>query len=59
MPFNPKIHLQWDVSTVLEGLGAGRLHPQPEPGQIGIPNVMPLAADLGAIDHARRQRDAR
>ena len=49
-PFNPKIHVHRKVSTVLEGLRAARLHPQPEPSQLGIPNPVPLAPDLGVID---------
>jgi len=50
MPFNPKIHVHRKVSTVLEGLRAARLHPQPEPSQPEIPNPVPLAPDLGVID---------
>src|SRR4051794_28494791 len=46
LPFNPKIHLHRKVSTVLEGLRAARLHPQPEPSQLGIPNPVPLAPAL-------------
>jgi hypothetical protein len=46
MPFNPEIHLHWEVSTVLEDLRAARLHPQPEPSQLGIPNVIPLAPQV-------------
>ena len=45
MPFNPKIHVHRKVSTVLEGLRAARLHPQPEPRQPGIPNLIPRAPE--------------
>jgi|SRR5438105_3860296 len=50
MPFNPKIHVHRKVSTVLEGLRAARLRPQPEPSQPGIPNLIPRAPNLGVID---------
>jgi hypothetical protein len=42
----PKIHLHWEVSTVLEGLRAARLHPQPEPSQLGTPNAIRLAPQV-------------
>src|SRR5213080_3978084 len=56
MPFNPKIHVHRKVSTVLEGLRAARLHPQPEPSQLGIPN--PITARPGPRRYRPHRRSA-